>query len=95
MGIARPFNYKPSECEINDNFTKSVFNIYEKENAVQFIRISQSSIFTYASVKEYAEHNEADILLQLNSKSITQLCQGLYENAEDNWGTWFERAGLD
>jgi ABC-type glycerol-3-phosphate transport system substrate-binding protein len=92
MGIARPFNYSPSNLQNTDSFTKSVFNIYETKNAVQVIRMSKSNIFTYAGIKEWADFNEADILLQLYNKSATQLIQEVYNKAEDNWLNWLEMA---
>lgn len=94
MSIARPFDYSPSEAEGLTDFTESVFSLYEDPDAVQIVRASTSNIFMYASVKEWAENNEADILLQLYGKAATKLVEEVYYNAEDNFDKWKELAGF-
>ena len=94
MGIARPFQYTPSALEGHSDFTKTVFSVYENENAVNLIRISESAIFSYATIKEWASFNESDIMLDLASVSAKDLIGQTYSNAVHNWGQWNIRAGL-
>ena len=94
MGIARPFKYSPSALSGHSDFTKSVFAVYENENAVNVIRKSESSIFAYATIKEWAERNESDILLQLDAKTAAGLIEEVLLNASDNWNNWLLKAGL-
>lgn len=94
MGIARPFKYTPSALQGHSAFTKTVFSVYENQNAVNLIRISESSIFAYATIKEWAERNETDVLLQLSSRTPTSLTAEIYLNASDNWTNWCIKAGL-
>ena len=92
--IARPFDYQPSMTGTYTDFTKSVFNIFESANTVQIVRHSESSVFTYAAIKEWADFNEADILLQLYAKSAKELIAIAYEKASDNWYNWLEIADV-
>jgi ABC-type glycerol-3-phosphate transport system substrate-binding protein len=94
MGIARPFKYTPSALSGHSDFTKTVFSVYESQNAVNLIRISESSIFAYATIKEWAERNETDVLLQLSSRTVNSLVAEIYLNASDNWTNWCIKAGL-
>ncbi|MBR2024022.1 MAG: hypothetical protein IJ996_05875 [Clostridia bacterium] len=94
MGIARPFRYTPSALQGHSDFTKSVFAVYENPNAVNLIRKSESSIFAYATIKEWAERNESDVLLQLDQKTAKGLIEEIYVNASDNWNNWKTKAGL-
>lgn len=92
MSIARPFDYSPSEAEGLTDFTKSVFSVYENPDALQIVRTSTSNIFMYAGIKEWAENNEADILLQLYGKTANELVTTVYNNAMDNFDKWKELA---
>ena len=94
MGIARPFKYTPSALQGHSDFTKSVFAVYESEKAVNLIRRSESNIFSYATIKEWAERNETDVLLQLSSRAALSLIDEIYVNASDNWNNWCIKAGL-
>lgn len=88
MGIARPFKYKPSETGEASYFTKSVFSVYETPNAIQFVRVSEHNMFTYASLKEWGVTNDSDIYLNLINKTALELINDNAQNARDNWNTW-------